>query len=111
MSWNFHLLIGVFVLIAFAIAVTIVLWIATKLLIWEVRRWRAQRQARRAKYRSDGTAYPPVSMGLCDRCERACEKVYHMPSGQRLCPDCYELLHGDSAAPAKTAQPNRMRKP
>ena len=42
------------------------------------------------KYQSDGTPYPAASRGLCDNCQRLHEKVYFLPSGSRLCPECYQ---------------------
>jgi len=48
------------------------------------------------KYRPDGQPYPPTRRGLCDNCGLACEKVYYLSSGARLCPDCYqEFLKGN----------------
>jgi len=44
----------------------------------------------RAKYRSDERLLPPSQRGLCSGCEKVFDKVYCMPSGERLCQKCYE---------------------
>lgn len=61
-----------------------------RLLIWRSQKAKAEREDHEAKYRADGTAYPPFSRGLCDSCQRAFEKVYYLPSGKRLCEHCYK---------------------
>jgi len=53
----------------------------------------AQYRGGRARLRPDGTPYPPVGRGMCDRCARPFENVYHLPSGKRLCPACYHNLY------------------
>ena len=47
--------------------------------------WRANR----AKFDRAGRPYPPAGRGMCDSCSRPFETVYHLPSGNRLCPKCY----------------------
>ncbi|MCK4625116.1 MAG: hypothetical protein KAV00_07395 [Phycisphaerae bacterium] len=60
--------------------------------LWRNRKRRAERLAMKEKHRPDGLAYPPAGRAMCDACQKAHEKVYHMPSGRRLCADCYESL-------------------
>lgn len=57
--------------------------------IWRLRQRRAYAQALAAKTQPNGEPYPPAGRGLCDRCGQAFDKVYHLRSGQRLCPACY----------------------
>ncbi|MDY7009374.1 MAG: hypothetical protein SVV80_01295 [Planctomycetota bacterium] len=60
--------------------------------IWRMSKRRAERLAHMTRFRPDGLPYPPSGRGMCDVCEKAHEKVYHLPSGRRLCADCYESL-------------------
>ncbi|KPK83964.1 MAG: hypothetical protein AMJ81_06885 [Phycisphaerae bacterium SM23_33] len=94
---NLWLIIGGLVLAVFVLLALLGLWVLAKILVWRGRRWHAERQARGRKYGPDGKPLPPSAAGLCDRCERAFEMVYYMPSGGRLCPSCYEALHRSAA--------------
>jgi hypothetical protein len=76
------------------VVLVIAAWTAIKLMIWHMRDRGDEAKHRRETFRPDGVPYPPASRGLCDRCGRSFEKVYHLPSGERLCPDDYHALHG-----------------
>ena len=65
---------------------------------------RTRRQRQREKYQGDGRPYPPAACGFCDRCEKACEKVYYLPSGRRLCPDCYAKTEDVEPAGSETGE-------
>ena len=86
--------------VIFVVVLALAVGTAVKLLLWHVRRRRAARAALRERYRPDGSPYPPADEGICDRCGRAFDKVYYMPAGGRLCPDCYEAAERDRAASA-----------
>lgn len=43
----------------------------------------------------NGKPYPPSDRGICHSCQEAFEKVYFLPSGQRLCQSCYEKFLTD----------------
>ncbi len=91
---------GIFVLIALLILLAVgllaIIAVITLLRVWSghVAQRRAAEQLHRERFRPDGTPYPPTARGICDRCGKAFEKVYYLPSGQRLCPEDYEALHG-----------------
>jgi len=74
----------------------------TMVRVWEwPRLLRNERRRRwRQKFRPDGRPYPPSAAGLCDECQQAFEKVYYMPTGRRLCPDCYNRVE-----PIEPAEP------
>ncbi len=57
-------------------------------------RKRHQEKQRENKYRPDGKPYPPAAEGMCDVCERAFDKVYHLPTGRRTCQGCYNRQEG-----------------
>jgi hypothetical protein len=72
-----------------AVVLVVALWTAIKVLIWRSRRRSEEERQIRGKLRPDGQPYPPGAPGLCQRCGRAFDVVYHLPSGERLCPGCY----------------------
>ena len=39
--------------------------------------------------------FPPAAAGLCDRCGRVFESVYYLPSGTRLCANCFGEQQAD----------------
>ena len=91
--FRMHWAMGIVWLAIFIAVVIFLVWVAFKLLIWRAARKRAERKARKIRYRPDGQPYPPAGEGVCDRCERAHQKVYYMSSGRRLCPSCYEVVY------------------
>jgi len=52
----------------------------------------AEKIKQQERFRPDGLPYPPCKRGMCDACVRPFEKVYYLPSGQRLCPECYQTI-------------------
>jgi hypothetical protein len=96
---SLNYLIGLLVFF-FLIVVPVLLAVVVSLkwLRWHTARKLADRQARMERVQSDGTPYPPAGRGLCDSCQNGFDKVYYLCSGQRLCPSCYEKLHGAAAA-------------
>jgi len=91
---NIALLIGLLIALAVGLFVVIAAWTSIKLIIWRTREHRAEAAHRRETLRPDGVPYPPASRGLCDRCGQTFEKVYYLPSGERLCPDDYNATYG-----------------
>ncbi len=88
---NIYLLIAVIFLLALFGVVVLAVWTAVRAMLFTRRQRREEAAARAAKLDHDGRPLPPASEGLCDRCQRAFNRVYHVPSGPRLCPMCYEL--------------------
>ena len=89
---NLYIIIGAVLLLALLFVVIIFGWTALKTGIWQLGRSRAARRETRRKLQPDGQPYPPAAQGLCDRCRRSCDLVYHLPAGERRCPACYERL-------------------
>lgn len=88
---NMYLLLGCWIVLAVLVVLAVVIWTVAKIVLWYQERKRIeQEQARRAVDQRTGRPYPPASRGFCDRCRRACEKVYYLPSGRRLCQACYD---------------------
>ena len=84
---------GVVFFIALVVVVLLVAYVTGKLLLWRSARRRAAEQAARDKLGPNGRPRPTSGFGLCDSCGRAGEEVYYLPSGKRICPDCYNALH------------------
>lgn len=89
---NMYLIIGAVIALVILVVVAIALSTGANIFFWQRSRARAEQQDRRRKLRPDGQPYPPAARGLCDRCQRVYETVYHLPSGQRRCPACYEEM-------------------
>ena len=89
---NIYLLIGLLIVLAIIFILILTTWTSINVGIWQRRRKKADLEERRRKLQPDGQPYPPAGRGICSGCERGFEKVYHLPSGQRLCPDCYRQL-------------------
>ncbi len=87
---NIYFLIGLLCVLGIGAILLVAAWTGLNITIWQARKKNAEQRERRRKYRADGSPYPPEGRGLCTACGRACEKVYHLPSGERLCPACYE---------------------
>jgi hypothetical protein len=94
-NWALNIFFLVGVLLALGVGMFLLVALLTGLKLW---RWsRAERQIRdeymRERYRPDGQPYPPAARGICDRCGGAFEKVYYLPTGQKLCQYDYDVLH------------------
>jgi len=94
---NLYFIIGALVVGLAVLVVMLVLWIAVRCLVWEIRLRRAAAEAGRIHIGPDGLPYPPVGRGLCEVCAIVSDKVYHLASGQRMCEDCYRRLCGTLA--------------
>jgi len=91
---NIYLLIGLLIVLAVGLALLLATLTGVNLGIWHLLERRERTRQHAERYRPDGEPYPPAGRGICDRCGRPFEKVYHMPSGERLCPEDYNDLHG-----------------
>jgi hypothetical protein len=84
------LLIGILVFLLFAGIVALVACVAVRVWVFRLR----QRQAREAYLkrtrRADGKIYPPRGGGMCEQCGGIRKVIYFVPTGEKLCHDCYE---------------------
>ncbi len=87
---NLYLIIGAVLLLIVLLCVVISIWTGVNVAFWRRARKQAEAQEQRRKFGPDGQPYPPVARGMCDRCHRVYEAVYHLPSGERRCPACYD---------------------
>lgn len=101
LALNIYLLIGALLALGVIALVVLAIWTAANCGVWQARRRRAEAEQHRRRFRPDGQPYPPASRGMCDRCARACETVYHEASGERLCPTCYDRAHGLTSPPGE----------
>lgn len=96
---NMYFLIGLLIVAGVAIVLIIAFWTSIKIWIWNIRRRKADEAEHRRHFRPDGQPYPPASRGVCAGCARALDGVYHLPSGRRLCPDCYRRATAEQHGP------------
>lgn len=101
---NMYLLIGALICLGALAILVFLAWTGTKMGIWHLRRQRAEVRYRRQKLGGDGTPLPPTARGLCAGCQRVFDRVYHLPSGQRLCPECYGQSTDEGTKPDRDAE-------
>lgn len=87
--YTYSSIIVLLFLVIVAAAVIFLLLGLLKILGKSASRRHAAWRANRAKFDRAGRPYPPAGRGMCDSCSRPFETVYHLPSGNRLCPKCY----------------------
>ncbi len=87
---DMRFLLGLIVFLAILFIVVIAVWTGVKIWLFRMRQKREQRRVYRREHAPNGRRLPPSASGICERCEGVFAKVYHLPSGRRLCPECYE---------------------
>ncbi len=100
---NIYLLIGLLLAGGLLVLIVVSIWTGAKIVWWQRQRRRADAAEQRRKIGPDGRPYPPAARGVCGRCARASETVYHLPGGERLCPECYALLGSVNRGDAESA--------
>jgi hypothetical protein len=94
---NLYLIIGAVLLLLILLSVVIAVWTGVNVAFWRRAQKRSAAEDKRRRIGPDGRPYPPAARGLCDRCHRVDETVYHLPSGERRCPACYADVKKGSA--------------
>lgn len=90
---NLMILVALLILAVVGFVVLVASWTGLKIGIWHFRRKRADRQEQQRKQRPEDKAALPVGRGLCNRCGTVFNEVYHLPSGERICPACYQQFY------------------
>jgi hypothetical protein len=85
-----YLLIGILVFGFFAGIVALVIYVAIRAWIFQVRQRRSQEAYLKRTRRADGKNYPPRGGGICQQCGRVRKFVFFLPTGEMFCPECYE---------------------
>ena len=88
-SLNLHWLIGFLTCLGIVLILVVAAWTGVKIWLLRNRQKLAQRQRREQTHWPDGRPRPPMGEGICDACQTACN-VYYLPTGRRLCPECYD---------------------
>jgi hypothetical protein len=88
---NIYLLIGLLLAGGLLVLIVVAIWTGVKVVWWREQRRRADAAELRRKLGPNGRPYPPASRGVCGRCARASDTVYHLAAGERLCAGCYAL--------------------
>ena len=86
------LLLGLLILIPLFILAIIATITVLKILATKRRNRKAQQELLKTKFRPVGIPFPSSGRGMCDRCQKPFDKVFFLPTGQRLCENCYNLL-------------------
>ncbi len=108
---NLYLVIGALVVGLVMAVLILVAWTMVKCFIWETKVRRARIEADRIAKGPDGRPLPPSGRGLCDICEKPFDKVYHLPTGRRVCEGCYSLITSPPRDPqSPSARPRRRRR-
>ncbi len=87
---NLYLLIGALICLAITLVLILVAWTATRAWLWKSRQRRSVEELARRRLDPDGNPYPPTGRGVCEICNRAYDRVYYLPTGQRRCAGCYQ---------------------
>lgn len=91
---NLWFLIELLVCGFFALVLLIASWTGIKIWLFQRGQSRAERENRRRKFDSGGRPIAPSAPGVCHQCGAAFREVHHLPSGERLCPTCYQRRAG-----------------
>jgi hypothetical protein len=87
---NIYLLIGLLLALGAAFIILIAGWTSIRIALWKWAKRQSDAEISREKTQADGQPYPPSSRGICQKCGRQFNKVYHLPTGERLCPTDYD---------------------
>ncbi|MFQ5501006.1 MAG: hypothetical protein ACE5EQ_01770 [Phycisphaerae bacterium] len=87
---NIRLLIGLLVCAVLGFGVLIFSWAGLRAALFNRKLKRAEDDRNGNTDDVEEIHTPPTAPGVCQRCDHACERVYHLSKGVRLCPACYE---------------------
>ncbi len=87
-----HLMIAVPIVFVVLVGMTILTISLLKMYGWKLRKDKAAAEMHDRKFRPDGQPYPDTGRGMCQSCKQVLEDIYYMPSGDRLCRDCYHQM-------------------
>lgn len=99
------LLLGVAILGIFILSS----WTGARVFLWQRSRRQAEEQRQRSQYSTTGRPLPPTGRGICERCSRVAEVVYHLADGRRLCGRCFDP--DAEPEPPAPAEPERTIAP
>ncbi|MFQ5411780.1 MAG: hypothetical protein ACE5EC_05765 [Phycisphaerae bacterium] len=89
-AFNIRLLIGLLVCAALGFGLLIFSWTGLRAVLFNRKLKRAEKDLASRHHDAGGAPTPPTAPGVCQHCDRACDAVYHLPAGVRLCPACYQ---------------------
>ncbi len=106
---NIALLIGILVTLLFGGIILVAFSVTLRIWLFHRRQRLARAEYLRRTRRSDGKMYPPHGIGICEHCSKVRKFVYYLPTGEQLCPTCYEAYW--SAAEEKARREAAERGP
>lgn len=87
---NIWLLVGLLLLVIAGLVLLLAAWTGVNITVWKLRKRKAQADYHRARFRPDGTSYPPSARGICDRCQTVHSRVFHVENVGRLCMEHFQ---------------------
>ncbi len=89
---NIALILGTIVLIGICGIAAFAAWTGLRVVYGQAQQRRSWAAYLAERCRADGAPYPPFIEGTCGSCGRGDTKIYQPPTGQHLCPSCYEVF-------------------
>jgi len=86
---DMRFLLGLIIFLVILFIVVIAAWTGVKVWLFRSRQKREQQRVYARTHLPDGRPIPPTGEGVCEQCQGVFDKVYHLPSGRRLCSECY----------------------
>lgn len=85
-----YFMIGALLCAGATLLILVGLYMAFKIWLSERRQKHSYAEYYARTRRADGKMYPPRSGGICELCGRVRTVVYHLPTHEHICADCYE---------------------
>lgn len=102
---NIRLLIGLLVCAVIGLGLLVLSWTVFRAYRFNRRLKRAEETLSGGPRAPGGADVPPRAPGVCHRCARVDEAVYHLPTGERVCPACYATESRDRRGAGPSAAP------
>ncbi len=90
---DMRLLLGLLVFLGLLLILVVAAWTGAKIWIHHAKLKQERREGFKRTHDRHGRPLPPTAEGICEQCQTPSDKVYHLPSGRRLCAACYESQH------------------
>ena len=84
-----HLMIAIPIVLVVLVGLTILTISLLKMYATKRRENQAAAETHDHRFRPDGAPYPDTGRGMCQSCKQVSEMIYYMPSGKKLCRECY----------------------
>ena len=86
---NTQLLIGILACLGVGLVFVFMFWTVLRTWLFASAQRRGERRFKTKRLGADGAPLPPTALGLCDKCGKVSDNVYHLADGRRLCETCF----------------------